>query len=142
MSSFFMSWMFFFLFSDFYGECYRSITMGQRMSSKDDLSHSMKKLRLTSSDPTAAKRSSLVVFTILDAPSPSSPVRKESSGEYDLMRRAINAPFDTDFVTTSFDENGNKRAINDIESNDVSTKLVCDGPIVNGKQNMFFFEFS
>jgi len=110
-----------------------TIDMGQKISSNEILVHSMKKMRLSNSDTASDNNKNADVVSILDISSPSSPVRKQSSGECDMIRRAINAPFENDCFSNSSDENGDTTTIDLNEADDVMSKLVNDTPVLQGK---------
>lgn len=94
--------------------------MGQMMSLNDDLIHSMKKMRLSSCNTSSVRNKDINVIRILDVPSPTSPIRKRSIGDYDVMKYAVNAPLDTD-------------CISDSEVDETSLSLVGDTPILDSE---------
>jgi hypothetical protein len=78
--------------------------MGQKMSFNEDLIHSMKRMRLNNSSATPIDHKDVAEIRILDIPSPSSPFRKQSAGKYDIMKHAVNAPFENSTTLSSVDE--------------------------------------
>ncbi len=100
------------------------------MSSNNDLVHSMKKMRLSNSKAASTAVKNVGEVRIRDISSPSSPFRKKSTGEYDIMRNAVNAPFED---STMFDSEDEYRVINEnnyTEAVDVSRKFAVDVPIL------------
>jgi len=115
--------------------------MGQSMSFNDDLIHSMKKMRLSNSNVMAIDNKNVVEVRILDFPSPSSPFRKQSAGEYDIMSHAVSAPFENTATLGSVDENIVANTNDYVESPDILMKLDVDTPVLDSKRNILVFFF-
>ncbi len=120
--------------------------MGQKMSLNDDLIHAMKKMRLEGSGTVPVKREIPNVIRILDIPSPSSPVRKQSGGDYDITKHAVNAPFENDLNSTDFDDNTDVLTNDDGRSIKTMMKFTADTPVLDSEQrflllNLFLDSF-
>ena len=103
------------------------------MSFNDDLIHSMKKMRLSNSKTVSIDNKNVVEVRILDFPSPSSPFRKQSAVEYNIMNHAVNAPFENSATVSSVDENIVVDTNDYVESADILMKLAADTPVLDSR---------
>jgi hypothetical protein len=115
--------------------------MGQNMSFNNDLIHAMKKMRLNGPGTVPVKREIPNVIRILDIPSPSSPVRKQSGGNYDIIKHAVNAPFENDLNSTDFDDNIDALTTDDGRSIKTMMKFSADTPVLDSEQSFFTPKF-
>ncbi|CAF4285904.1 unnamed protein product, partial [Rotaria magnacalcarata] len=115
--------------TNFNTKCF--VDMGQNMSLNEDLIHSMKKMRLNNSNVESIKNKNAGVFRILDLTPPCSPFRKQSDGEYDVLRRAMNAPLEVS-IANSFDEDVVARKNGFTRSDSSSMKFTGDVPVLDG----------
>lgn len=120
------------------------LLMGQKMSANVELSHAMKKLRLSHSlndDYTGAK-SGVVAHVIANA-SPYSPQRKEAGRESKIMANAVVAPLVDISVTDNIDDWNEEKCRNtqsnnvcsvnlDAGDDDVPHSMTDDDPILFG----------
>ncbi len=111
------------------------------MSFNEDLIHSMKKMRLSNPSPVPINHENVVTVRILDIPSPSSPVRKQSGGEYDIMKQTLQAPLGCSTTAGSMDENAAVHTNDYIESVDILMKFGVDTPVLDSRWNLFVFPF-
>ncbi|CAF2152302.1 unnamed protein product [Rotaria magnacalcarata] len=116
--------------TNFNTKCF--VDMGQNMSLNEDLIHSMKKMRLNNSNVESIKNKNAGVLRILDLTPPCSPFRKQSDGEYDVLRRAMNAPLEVS-IANSFDEDVVVRKNGFTRSASSSMKFTSDVPVLDGK---------
>jgi hypothetical protein len=104
--------------------------MGPMMSSNNDLVHVMKKMRLSNSKAASTADKNVGEVRIRDISSPSSPFRKKSTSEYNIMRHAVYAPFENSTMFDSEDENRVVNENNYTEAVDGSTEFAVDIPIL------------
>ena len=77
------------------------IPMGQKLSSNDQIIHSMKKMKLSSSASGHSGLEDIVIYRIADKLSPSSPFRKDVNFKSTHMKRALYAPLESDFLEST-----------------------------------------
>lgn len=102
------------------------------MSFNEDVIHSMKKLRLSGSKDLCAENENVVIMRISDVPSPCSPVRKQSKINEDIMKRALNAPLETDINSRSVNESTLESTLDSVENEIWSQEFTGDFPLLDG----------
>ncbi len=107
--------------------------MGQKMSFNEDLMHSMKKMRLSNSTAAPIDHRDVVEIRILEIPSPSSPFRKQPASEYDIIKHAVNAPFDNSITLDSVDENVVVLTDENVGSTNILTEFAVDTPVLDSR---------
>ena len=117
--------------------------MGQKMSSGNDLLHTMKKLRLTDKcDSRGTQHDSVVSVAYVGISSPHSPFRKPSGRHYSLLECAMNAPFE-DIPNVDNCEDLHGTATIDNHNYEVTPlRCVDDSPVLDHVQQLFTYNSS
>ncbi|CAF3107198.1 unnamed protein product [Rotaria sp. Silwood2] len=109
--------------------------MGSKMSTNENLLHSMKNLRLSSIDSTTFEDNNSVTIRVLEIPSPSSPFRKQTAGKYDVMKDAVNASLEDDSPTKSYISSIDEVIIEETKHGNFLLESAGDTPVLHGKGN-------